>query len=492
MGLTIDHFSYGWVNPALAYVMSVVGCLLGIMLATKARRRTGRHRVRLLTYATITFGGIGIWLAQTIALLGVTVPPAVVRYAPGTLALSLAVALVDVGTGLFLICRGPLSARQLIPGGVVIGLGATATSFTVMVSLRATADLSYDPVRFGITAGLCVLLAPCALWSLAALRGLTPTVVSAGLLGLVICGIHYGGQWSLMVQPRQSTSDVDGLTGPMLMPPLILGGVTAAAMLAYFTIGSSTLRELRAIYSPHEEPEHIDAWLIEEVTTRVINGTSFAPLPANLEPVRPAEPRRRRPRPFPSARPSWNTARGVVVLNHDSVRNDGRYNRYEPRLEPVILEAVDTTPEPQLTPTGLPRRVVAHETATPTGPDLVAAGAVAPEQADPETLLPVGVAAEQAAPDTVDTRDSSTVDSELGFELDDIPIVVPDLADPRLVMAGLVNPDQSCVAGPALAGREAARTALLTAEEEAPVLVGRITNAGPVDAPVGRWRNRRK
>jgi NO-binding membrane sensor protein with MHYT domain len=487
MALTIDHFSYGWVNPVLAYVMSVAGCLLGIMLATKARRRTGRHRVRLLAYATITFGGIGIWLAQTIALLGVSVEPAVVRYAPATLALSLAVALVDVGTGLFLICRGPLSARTLIPGGVVIGLGATATSFTVMVSLRATADLSYDPVRFGVTAGLCVLLAPCALWSLAALRGLTPTFISAGLLGLVICGIHYGGQWSLMVQPRLSTSEVDGLTAPLLMPPLILGGVTAAAMLAYFTIGSSTLRELRAIYSPHDEQEPIEAWLIEEVTSRVINGTSFAPLPAYLEQARPAETARRRPRPVPSVRPNWNTARGVVVLNYDGARNEGRYNRVEPRLEPVILEAVDMTPEPALTPVGLPRRVVAHETVSPPAPT---PDAVIPEPRAPEPATPAAT----ESTTTVGTLEESIVDT-IDCEVEvDIPILgVLDLADSGLVMAGLVNPDQSCAAGPSLGGREAARTALLTAENEAPsVLAARTTNGGPVDARNGRWRNRRQ
>src|SRR5215813_5721890 len=187
--------------------MSVVGCLLGIMLASKARRFGGHRRRRLLVYATLALGGVGIWQSQVIALLGVSVPAAVVRFDPGLLGLSLAVALVDVGTGLFLVVRGRLRAARLLLAGLVIGLGAAATSYTILVALRMSADVRYDPARFGTTVVLCLLVAPFALWSIAALRGLASTVVAALALGLVVFGIHYGGQWAMMVHFRQSTSE---------------------------------------------------------------------------------------------------------------------------------------------------------------------------------------------------------------------------------------------------------------------------------------------
>jgi NO-binding membrane sensor protein with MHYT domain len=303
--ITVDHYTFGPLNPLLALALSVSGCLLGIMLASKARRRTGMERTRLMICATIAFGGIGIWLSQVIALLGLSMPPVMVRYYPPMLGLSLLVALVDVGTGLFLVTRGQPRAATLIPAGLVIGLGAAATSYTILVALRASADVTYDPVKFSSTVALCVLLAPFALWSIAALRGLLSTVVASGMLGLAICGIHYGGQWAMVVHFRQSRVDVPGLSGATLLAPMVLGGATATAMLAYFTIGASTLRELRAIYSPHGTVETIDPWLIEEVTTRVITGTTVTALALDHQPRHQRSRWADRPLPLPSIRPTW-------------------------------------------------------------------------------------------------------------------------------------------------------------------------------------------
>ncbi len=364
----VDHLTYGWVNPALAYVMSFVGCLLGILLASKARKRTGRHRIRLLVYASFAFGGIGIWLAQALALLGLSLPQAVVRFDPVTLAVSLAVALVDVGTGLFLAIRGQLTARTLIPAGVVIGLGVTATSFTNLQALRVTATVTYNPLRFAASVALCVLLAPLALWSAAAVRGLVSTVVCAGVLGVIVCGIHYGAQWSMVVYFRQSISDIGGVSAPALLPPLILAGATVAAMLAYFTFGSATLHELRAIYGPREQTDPIEPWMIAMVTARVIGGTNVSPLPLYLDRARlsRADAHRRRPRPTPAGRAGWPGA-PVREQTTRTARNDGHRGPVEvrPAIGVVRFEAdtIHATATVAATTgyeagTALPRRVV--------------------------------------------------------------------------------------------------------------------------------------
>jgi NO-binding membrane sensor protein with MHYT domain len=362
----VNHFSYGWATPALSLALSVAGCLLGIMLASKARRRTGLRRARLLIYATVAFGGIGIWLSQVIALLGVSVPDAVVRCDPVILGISLAVALVDVGTGLFLVTRGRLHARTLIPAGLVLGLGAAATSYTVLVALRVSATITYDPVRFSATVVLCVLLAPFALWSIAGLRGLLSTVVASVLLGLIVCGIHYGGQWAMMVSFRQSVSAVAGLSTATLMAPLILGGSTVTVMLAYFTIGSSTIRELQAIYDPHDHEDAIDPGLIEEVTARVINGTTISPLPAYLQSAARYGSRRpigatagvARPRPTPGTRPSWH--RMPVWGSAELARNGADHRRTWPATRPRPTEPIVViTAAPVEVSTELPRRTPA-------------------------------------------------------------------------------------------------------------------------------------
>jgi NO-binding membrane sensor protein with MHYT domain len=384
----VNHFTYGWVNPALSVALSVAGCMLGIMIASKARRLSGLARARLVIYAAVAFGGIGIWLPQVVALLGLSIPTAVVRYDPAMLGISLAVALVDVGTGLLLVTRGRLAAGTLIPAGLVIGLGAAATSYLILFAVKASAIVTFDPLRFSVTVALCVLLAPFALWSLAALRGLLSTVVTSVLLGLVICGIHYGGQWAMIVHFRQSTGEVPGLSAVTLMAPLILGGSTAAVMLAYFTIGSSTMRELRAIYDPHDRPEDaIEPWLIEEVTSRVVNGTTMSPLPAYLSSrTLGRSPVPSRPRPAPATRPTWQ--RSPAWGSAERARNDAERLRTWPTArvrptEPVVV--VTVTPPPIEVSAVLPKRQVSVPTPPPAAEPVV-------------TLTATATVVEEAAP----------------------------------------------------------------------------------------------
>jgi len=116
----VQHFAYGWVNPVVAYIMSVLGCLLGIMLATKAQARTGRRRVRLLIYASIAIGGTGVWQAHVIGLLGFAVPDSVVRYDPLPIAASLGIAIVVVGGGLFVAGFGSLHVWRLLVAGALL------------------------------------------------------------------------------------------------------------------------------------------------------------------------------------------------------------------------------------------------------------------------------------------------------------------------------------------------------------------------------------
>jgi NO-binding membrane sensor protein with MHYT domain len=457
----VNHFGYGWLTLALSLVMSISGCLLGIMLASKARRRHGSGRARLLIYATLAFGGIGIWQSQVIALLGVDVPAAVVRYDPAMLGLSLVVALVDVGTGLYLVTRARLQAATLIPAGLVIGLGAAGTSYAVLGALKVSADVTYDPMRFSGTVVLCLLLAPFALASIAALRGLLSTVVASVLLGLVVCGIAYGGQWSMVVHFRQSVADVPGLSAPTLMAPLILGGCTVAFMLAYFTIGSSTLRELRAIYGPHDEADAIEPWLIEEVTTRVANGTSISPLSAPLD--RTLVRGVARPRPTPGIRPTWHR---MPVWGQNGNRGPGRH--------PVWGTG------------GTAWAVVDQATLARNDADRLRSWPTAqPRPAEPTVATEPTVAAGSTVAAGAEAGSEPPSGNEVGVELftGEAPAVPAD--------STMVTPtaDDIIEAGAALPRRTVVTLARSAAEN---VDLGALAGIDGVDDANRRWRNRRR
>src|SRR5215216_4908689 len=100
----IHHFAYGWVTPALAYALSVLGSLLGLICAARVRDvPPGRQRVRWLTLAALSIGGTGIWVMHFMAMLGFSVDGTLIRYDVPTTALSAVVAVTVVGIGLFVV-----------------------------------------------------------------------------------------------------------------------------------------------------------------------------------------------------------------------------------------------------------------------------------------------------------------------------------------------------------------------------------------------------
>ncbi len=296
--VSVDEFSYGLLNPALAYTMSVFGCFLAILLATKARRRDGQRRVRLLIYATVALGGIGMWQPQVIEMLGFSIGDAPVRFDPRALGLSLVVCLIDIGTGLFLAGYGRITWRRLIPAATIVGLGSATAHYAALTAIRVGATVSYNLPLFAISIVICTMVASTVLWCTIALRGLWSTVGAAFVMGLAICGMHYAGLSAVTVELGPSDGDVTGLTATLMLAPVVLGGTTVMAMLAYFTIGSATLRDLRGIFGPNRHTEAIEPWLITEVTTRVAtppndDRPTVPTIPAPALPALPIYPPRR-------------------------------------------------------------------------------------------------------------------------------------------------------------------------------------------------------
>ncbi len=312
--------AYGWVNPVLAYVMSVLGCLLGIMLAARAQADTGRRRTRLLIYATLALGGAGVWQAHVIALLGFALPNAVPRYDPLLIAVSLAVAVVVVGCGLFVAGLGDARFRRMLVAGTLLGAGVAATHYTAMAAVQVGGAIEYEPVRFAASVAIAMAAACAALWCIAALKGLRSAIIAALVLGAAVVGMHYVGMSAVRVRviPFASAGESAHQAGvsPMLLIPLVvLLGSTAIAMMWFFTVGTSTVHDLRAIFETPERKVDIEPWMIDEITERIAVGAG--PTGTQDEPVTASGPAGNAsalpsrlppgPRPTPGIKPVWLT-----------------------------------------------------------------------------------------------------------------------------------------------------------------------------------------
>ena len=135
MTVTVHNFSYGLVNPVLGYAMSCLGAFLGLRCVTRARAYTGAARARWLILAAVALGAGSIWAMHFIAMLGYTIPGQTILYNVPVTIVSMLIAIVVVGIGLFIVSYGNGGWRPLLIGGVIVGIGVATMHYLGMQAM---------------------------------------------------------------------------------------------------------------------------------------------------------------------------------------------------------------------------------------------------------------------------------------------------------------------------------------------------------------------
>ena len=305
----VEHLTYGLVNPLFALGMAALGNLLGLILATKARGHTGRSRLRLLVYASIAFGGTGIWVPSLVAMLGFSLPDYMLRYAPQPLAASFGIAIVGVGAGLAIACTGRTRALRLLLGGLLIGAAIAGTNLALVMSVRVGGTVSLRDNLFAISAGAAVATAGLVVGLLAGVRRLWVALTAAAVLALAVTATHYLTSAAIRVEVGVAHLGIAGIEPILLLAVVIMLSTTALALMWFFSVGTATRSDLRAVFATQRTIE-IEAWMIEEVTSRIAAAELAAP------PTAPTPSRRR---------PAWATA--AMVSNGAAMATNGRPSR---------------------------------------------------------------------------------------------------------------------------------------------------------------------
>jgi len=221
----VNNFANGALNPALSYVVSCMGCFLGLRCTTRARAYQGAARARWLTLAALSIGTTGIWVMHFIAMLGFAIPGETIRYNVPFTILSMVIAVIVVGIGVFIVGFGRAGNRPLLLGGTIIGLGVASMHYLGMGAVRVNASLSYN---YGIVAAsvvIAVIAGTAALWMALRLDSVWSTFIASLIAGVAVNGMHYTGMAAVQAQAAPglvvSTADTAGATAFLL--PLILG-----------------------------------------------------------------------------------------------------------------------------------------------------------------------------------------------------------------------------------------------------------------------------
>jgi len=242
----------------LAYVMSCVGCALGLAAMARARSAKGPARERWLALGAVAIGGTGIWVMHFIAMLGYSLPNVQIRYnLPITIA-SLLVAVAVVWFGLRFTMAGGRSISSVIPGGVVTGIGVAGMHYLGMAAMDVSASVHYRLWVVALSLLIAVTAATVALWFAANLDSVAAILGAAMVMGVAVCGMHYTGMAAMIVTASSSTNTA-GLTSTQLLGPLaVVVSVSTFAIL--LTIGlSPSAQEIEREAGIRENLRKLDA-----------------------------------------------------------------------------------------------------------------------------------------------------------------------------------------------------------------------------------------
>lgn len=241
MGMAMQG-SYG--SPyiiALAYVMSCVGCGMGLSAMARSRSSVGRARRRWLGLGAVSIGGTGIWVMHFIAMLGYALPGTQITY---NLPMTLGSLLVSIGVvwfGLHFAVRGDGSVRSLLPAGLVTGVGVAGMHYLGMAAMNMQASVHYRIWLVALSVVIAVTAATVALWFAVNLHAAPAMLGAALLMGLAVTGMHYTGEAAMLVSSAAENSR-SGLTSSQLIVPLV-AVVVVSTFAILLTIGLSQSAE---------------------------------------------------------------------------------------------------------------------------------------------------------------------------------------------------------------------------------------------------------
>ncbi|MGW4359990.1 MHYT domain-containing protein [Streptomyces californicus] len=221
---TIDGFNYGAVTPVVAYVMACLGSALGLRCTIRSLRTDTSWKPGWLGLGAAAIGS-GIWTMHFVAMMGFHVAETPISYDLRRTVLSLVVAIVVVGVGVFIVGYRGATRAALLTAGLTTGLGVAGMHYLGMAGMRMNGRLEYSPVAVALSILIAVVAATAALWAAVSVKGFLPSLGASLVMGIAVTGMHYTGMSGLSVRLHEShgAQALGGASAVSIMLPLMVG-----------------------------------------------------------------------------------------------------------------------------------------------------------------------------------------------------------------------------------------------------------------------------
>lgn len=220
---SMTEFGFGWLTPVLSYVMACVGAGLGLRCMVRALGTTGRARRSWLINGAFAIG-TGIWTMHFIAMLGFSVTGTDIRYDVPLTVLSLVVAVIVVGIGVFVVSYSRSKTPAVLGGGVITGIGVAVMHYVGMSAMRMSGSIHYDLLTVALSVLIAVVAATAALWATLTVRGSLAAFGASLVMGIAVSLMHYTGMAAVHVELHSGAhaihSELPGATPMSFIFPL--------------------------------------------------------------------------------------------------------------------------------------------------------------------------------------------------------------------------------------------------------------------------------
>jgi NO-binding membrane sensor protein with MHYT domain len=238
----VSHFTYGWINPIMAFGFAFAGSILALMCMTQARRQDGRvksarKRVQWIALAAFALGGTAIWMMHFTAMIGFKVIESDIAYDPLKTFLSLVASIGAVFFGLLVAGTGRRNTvAKILMAGPITGIGVVIMHYSGMAAINVSGHIAHDRTYFIASVVIAVVAATAALFCGMYLDGWKWQTAAGIIMAIAVCSMHYTGMAGVRVTVYdQGRNTVNGIDPIMLILP-ILGVATIGIIVLLFAL----------------------------------------------------------------------------------------------------------------------------------------------------------------------------------------------------------------------------------------------------------------
>ncbi len=249
----VIEYSYVYWLVAVSYIVAAFASFTAFQLIERVVAATNTKTKFSWVMIGAVSMGCGIWAMHFVAMMAVEMKmQGEVGYSVGLTILSAVFAILASGFAFWFVAKGSHTLVRLLPAGVILGAGIGAMHYTGMAAMQMDAVIKYDPLWFGASIVIAVLLSTVALRlmyfniEVRDNEKLDQRMITATVMGLAVTLMHYAGMAATYFirtdAPTGAANAGMTLHGPMM--GLVIGMVAIAILcLAWFAADADQRKE---------------------------------------------------------------------------------------------------------------------------------------------------------------------------------------------------------------------------------------------------------